>query len=587
MQTKHLQLVANAGIKLHKNKPTQTESTATSEAMGEANKRELSFKDIFSMAKDARSISGDGIGLVAAENKSKPTEKDDLLPVDVIQGQPQILSPEPQILFVQPFSAMSSAPTVMADVRGAAEPRPEAHISAGVEPGAGVTQTASTTAPSTNASITRPLGSTSSLLELTSKSQIGPQAPATSTQEKGALLHKLLTDEAKAANPLAPTDGLTAPLTAPFFASLNPNGAPHSFGIKASDRPTAQVEAANQPSLAAEQGAFVQRSIQVTAGVIHPTKESSGSRVIGFEDRLAGATRNAKFLPEKQENTKQDDANAESLMVQSPSKASLSPVATQEVQRQAQRNESLLDWAAAGQKDASATATKDANRGTSLLLQATFLSDVKKAAQATKVEGSPIEMGALAQDIGTKTPLISSFEARAEASLAIPQRVDSEFWPQELSGRVMMMVGAKLTEAKVNVNPVNLGPIEINISVDAGSVNASFSVSNNQVAEAIRASLGELRQAVETGGMLMGNVSVSVSSAGLDLSSGQQQQQNSGNSHGFDGSSSTFGEQGRQPRRNNEATSRRDQNQPKSRDGQGPMGRLAPSDQSSGVSVFA
>ena len=111
---------------------------------------------------------------------------------------------------------------------------------------------------------------------------------------------------------------------------------------------------------------------------------------------------------------------------------------------------------------------------------------------------------------------LSSF-VQAEASLkeasgglktAIPASFYSPEWKNMFSERVEWIIGQKVQEATITVNPAHLGPIEVSIRVEDGKTSTAFFSQNPQVREAIESSLPKLEQMLAGSGVSLGDTQV-------------------------------------------------------------------------------
>lgn len=99
------------------------------------------------------------------------------------------------------------------------------------------------------------------------------------------------------------------------------------------------------------------------------------------------------------------------------------------------------------------------------------------------------------------------------APLAHPQ------WGGEVGERVVWMVKQELQEAQIQLNPRNLGPIEVRISMQNDQANVQFVAQHHATREALEAALPRLRELFQEAGLQMGQ------SAVHSQQSFQQQQQ--------------------------------------------------------------
>jgi flagellar hook-length control protein FliK len=100
----------------------------------------------------------------------------------------------------------------------------------------------------------------------------------------------------------------------------------------------------------------------------------------------------------------------------------------------------------------------------------------------------------------------------AQTPPAAPPRIDTPVgapgWDSELGQKVVWMAGEKQHMAELHVNPPDLGPLRIRISVDDNQTNAVFTSSHSAVREAIESALPRLREVLADSGIMLGNASV-------------------------------------------------------------------------------
>lgn len=89
-------------------------------------------------------------------------------------------------------------------------------------------------------------------------------------------------------------------------------------------------------------------------------------------------------------------------------------------------------------------------------------------------------------------------------------------WNQEVSQKVVWMVGAGEQSATLTLNPPDLGPLQVVISVNNNQADASFFSDNPEVRQALEDGLEHLRESMQSSGLQLGQANVN---------SGQQSQQ--------------------------------------------------------------
>jgi flagellar hook-length control protein FliK len=113
--------------------------------------------------------------------------------------------------------------------------------------------------------------------------------------------------------------------------------------------------------------------------------------------------------------------------------------------------------------------------------------------------------------------------------LRLEPRVGTGSWDNALSQRVLWMVSHQHQTAELNLNPPDLGPLQVVLSVNSDQASAAFVSQNPEVRQALEAALPRLKEMMAESGINLGNATVS------DQESRQQQgdfeRQNSARSH--------------------------------------------------------
>lgn len=111
-------------------------------------------------------------------------------------------------------------------------------------------------------------------------------------------------------------------------------------------------------------------------------------------------------------------------------------------------------------------------------------------------------------------------EASAFQAGRIDRPVGAPGWGGELGQKVVWMVGQQKQSAELQLNPPNLGPLEIRLTLNQDQMSATFVSHHGAVRDAIEAALPRLREMLADSGIALGNVMV-----GAESFAQQQQQQ--------------------------------------------------------------
>lgn len=132
--------------------------------------------------------------------------------------------------------------------------------------------------------------------------------------------------------------------------------------------------------------------------------------------------------------------------------------------------------------------------------------------------------GSLSQLNRTVTPLqTTNTIPTAQTTVAVP--VGQTGWDDAFSQRVAWVATNSQQIAQLHLNPPNLGPLEIRISLSSDQTHAAFTSPHAAVRDAIEAALPRLREMLADNGLSLGNVNVSSESFQQQAQSGQREQQ--------------------------------------------------------------
>lgn len=98
------------------------------------------------------------------------------------------------------------------------------------------------------------------------------------------------------------------------------------------------------------------------------------------------------------------------------------------------------------------------------------------------------------QTLGAAAPPLSPQLAGSLLDMGIPQTVAGRGWDVAIADRVMWMVQGEQQFAKLKLNPPNLGPLEVRVSVQQDQTSVSFVAQHAAVREALEAALPRLRE---------------------------------------------------------------------------------------------
>ena len=146
----------------------------------------------------------------------------------------------------------------------------------------------------------------------------------------------------------------------------------------------------------------------------------------------------------------------------------------------------------------------------------------KFAAAATSVTSTenPGSKAVSADTLQSSTPpLVSSLPDRPgappirhEASLSVPTPVRDQGWASDFAQKIVWLASNDKQSAQITLNPPQMGPIEIALTVDKGNATASFTSANAEVRNALETALPKLREMFASAGIELGQTNVSAES---------------------------------------------------------------------------
>lgn len=91
---------------------------------------------------------------------------------------------------------------------------------------------------------------------------------------------------------------------------------------------------------------------------------------------------------------------------------------------------------------------------------------------------------------------------------AISSALNSPNWTQDFGSRVVWLAKNDQQVAQININPPQLGPIQITISINGDQTSAAFASPHPEVRQAIQDSLPQLREMFSNAGISLGQANV-------------------------------------------------------------------------------
>lgn len=159
-------------------------------------------------------------------------------------------------------------------------------------------------------------------------------------------------------------------------------------------------------------------------------------------------------------------------------------------------------------------AFKDADISRELLMQPSRqdINTIKLTEQFVSVDRPNNAINALSNPAAAvQTQLNSEPSAMLTNRIAVP--VQQAGWGEAVGNRLIMMVNDKMQSANIHLNPAELGPIEVKISVNQDQTTVHFVSSNSVVREAIEDAFPRLKEMFSQNGLTLADANVSQQSS--------------------------------------------------------------------------
>ncbi len=129
--------------------------------------------------------------------------------------------------------------------------------------------------------------------------------------------------------------------------------------------------------------------------------------------------------------------------------------------------------------------------------------------------------------IANATPSIGETSVARLEDKHIGPRVGSKMWDQAIGQKVIWMVAGGEQSAELSLNPPDLGPLQVVLSISDNFVDASFVSSHLDVREAIEAAAPKLREMMDNAGISLSGFSVSSQSSSSNMNFSNEQNRQS------------------------------------------------------------
>lgn len=140
-------------------------------------------------------------------------------------------------------------------------------------------------------------------------------------------------------------------------------------------------------------------------------------------------------------------------------------------------------------------------------LQASASADTAEVADAANIAAaeSPANTSAFSSDLAAAA---QRRESAASQTATVSTPLHSEAWPQHFGEKLVWMAKNDQQSAQININPPQLGPVQITLNLSGDQATAIFTSPHAEVRQAIESSLPQLRDMLSSAGIMLGDANV-------------------------------------------------------------------------------
>jgi flagellar hook-length control protein FliK len=167
-----------------------------------------------------------------------------------------------------------------------------------------------------------------------------------------------------------------------------------------------------------------------------------------------------------------------------------------------------------------------------------FAAKLRDSAAQAALHDAPAGTEASMSLTAQATALQTSQAAGSVPTDRLSARVGTPAWDNQVGQKVIWMVGGEDQSATLELNPPDLGPVQVVLNVSNDLASVTFSSQQLEVRQALENALPRLREMMSESGIALGNASVNAGAEGRQGQDGQgggRQGAGGGNANGGDG----------------------------------------------------
>ena len=152
-------------------------------------------------------------------------------------------------------------------------------------------------------------------------------------------------------------------------------------------------------------------------------------------------------------------------------------------------------------------AEASANQAATTLAESAVAAD-NLATDAANIAASSESAGETINFSASLTTALQQKGATSGQQVTVSAPLHTETWPQQFGEKVVWLARNDQQTAQININPPQLGPIQITLNLSGDQATAVFASPHPEVRQAIESSMPQLKEMLATAGISLGDTNV-------------------------------------------------------------------------------
>ncbi len=153
----------------------------------------------------------------------------------------------------------------------------------------------------------------------------------------------------------------------------------------------------------------------------------------------------------------------------------------------------------------------------------------------------PLESAAVNRNVDVQARIPGNIERPYATGLSLP--VGDPEWSDEMGQKIVWLSGRNIRSAEIHLNPAELGPVDVKISIQNDQASVTFNVQSASVREMLESNVHRLREMMSAEGVDLSEVNVDAGRQDQQYASGDGAKQGGGTAPGADAAEQEDAEQ--------------------------------------------